>query len=54
VARAIKRLYEIRGVKAGPTDGNSATVAEIAKETGKSEKTVQRLRTIADLIPLAV
>jgi hypothetical protein len=51
MARAIKRLYEIRGIKEGPTGGNSATVAEIGKEVGKSERTIRTLRTIADLIP---
>ena len=46
-ARAIKRLYEIRGIKHGDTT-SGATVAQLAKETGKSERTVKRLRTIAD------
>ena len=53
MARAIKRLYEIRGIDGAgrPKDDNTATVAELAKETGKSERTVRTLRTIADLIP---
>ena len=53
MARAIKRLYEIRGIDGAgrPKGDNTATVAELAKETGKSERTVRTLRTIADLIP---
>jgi len=53
MARAIKRLYEIRGIDGQGNRGDltSATVAEVAQETGKSERTVRTLRTLADLIP---
>jgi len=51
MARAIKRLYGIKGIAGTGPKQDGATVALIAKETGKSERTVKRLRTIADLIP---
>ncbi len=55
-ARAVKRLYELRGldgVKGGPASSreNPATVAGLASELGKSERTVRTMRTLADLIP---
>jgi len=52
MARAIKRLYEIKGIDGkGGQPYHRDTVATIAEETGKSVPTVKRLRTIADLIP---
>ena len=51
LAGAIKRLYEIKGVTGTGPKQDGATVALIAKETGKSERTVATLRTIAELIP---
>lgn len=37
-------------MKGGPAD-NRATVAQLADELGKSERTVKTMRTLADLIP---
>ena len=52
MARAIKRLYELKGIdRDGGSPATGAGVSEISKETGKSERTVSTLRTIADLIP---
>ena len=56
--KAVKRLYELRGIKHGG-DKQTATVAacsvaELACELGKSERSVRTMRTLADLIePLA-
>ncbi len=55
-ARAVKRLYELRGldgVKGGPSSSreNPATVAGLASELGKSERSIRTMRTLADLIP---
>lgn len=52
--KAVKRLYELRGLDGAgrPKNGeNPATVAELSSELGKSERTVARMRTLADLIP---
>lgn len=48
--KAVKRLYELRGIELG-NNGGSATVADLADELGKSERTVRTMRTLADLIP---
>lgn len=48
--KAVKRLYELRGIKNGDTT-SSCTVKELAVELGKSEATVTKMRTLADLIP---
>lgn len=48
--KAVKRLYELRGIELG-NNGGSATVADLADEIGKSERTVRTMRTLADLIP---
>lgn len=52
-ARAVKRLYELKGIEGQGHRGDltSFTVSEVAKEIGKSEPTVRRLRTLADLVP---
>jgi len=53
-ARAVKRLYELKGVdrSGGGSPVHAEPVrAEIARETGISESSVKRLRTLADLIP---
>lgn len=52
--KAVKRLYELRGLDGAgrPKNGeNHATVAELSSELGKSERTVASMRTLADLIP---
>lgn len=51
--KAVKRLYELMGIEGQGNRGDltSATVAEVAAEIGKSERTVARMRTLADLIP---
>ncbi len=53
MARAIKRLYEIRGIEHGGDRArdHGDTLESIAEETGKSIPTIKRLRTLADLIP---
>ena len=51
MGKAIKRLYELRGIDGTGPKRDGATVALIAKETGKSERTIKTLRIIADLIP---
>ncbi len=51
-ARAVKRLYELRGIdREGGSPATVAGVQEIASEIGKSERATRRLRTLADLIP---
>ena len=47
--KAVKRLYELRGISHGDTT-RDATVASLAAELGKSERTVKTMRTLADLI----
>ena len=52
--KAVKRLYELRGLDGAgrPKNGeNPATVAELTSELGKTERTVARMRTLANLIP---
>lgn len=55
LAKAIKRLYELKGIdrdKGGDRKStDTGSVGEISRETGLEKKQVQRLRTIADLIP---
>lgn len=55
--KAVKRLYELNGIDGAgrpKIDGNTATVAELAKNQNKSERTIRTMRTLADLIePLA-
>ena len=48
--KAVKRLYELRGISHGDTT-RDITVKSLADELGKSEATVKRMRTLADLIP---
>lgn len=48
--KAVKRLYELRGIKHGDTS-RDITVKSLAEGLGKSEATVKRMRTLANLIP---
>ncbi|MBF0395761.1 MAG: ParB N-terminal domain-containing protein [Desulfobacterales bacterium] len=63
MAKAIKRLYEIKGIKEGNPKGfnaihgkeyiapNCFTVKQLGRELNMSETTVKRIRTLSDLIP---
>lgn len=50
--KAVKRLYELRGIDGAGSRGDltGATVAQVAAELGKSERTVKTMRTLAELI----
>jgi len=53
-ARAVKRLYELNGIEGAGRPkhgGNYITVKQIAENQNKSEITIKRMRTLADLIP---